>query len=340
MSVSIKDVAKKAGVSISTVSKVINKSPSISDKTVERVKEAMSELNYFPNLRARNFARQSTRNVAFITKLRKDAAFTNPHMFEIMCGAQKSLAAKDYGLSLINVEDGADVIGLLEQIINQQSADGMILHPCAVDKKISSVLTKSGFPHILIGRPEFETQLCWIDSNNYLAGEIAANHLLDIGRNKIAFIGGYEDDLISTHRLQGIQTALRDKNGVINPCHIKRGDSSKDAGHRLAMELFDSPNRPEAVICANNNITLGAVKALHGLSIKIPAEAAVITFDDYPYSKIMEPMITVVNIDVYDMGIQAGKLLLSKIRTPNLHVQSYTTLPNLIVRESTIKMVV
>jgi DNA-binding LacI/PurR family transcriptional regulator len=337
MAITIKDVAEKAGVSISTVSKVINHSPTISNATVERVNAIMRELHYYPNLRARNFAQQATRNIAFITMLRKDVAFTNPHMFEIMCGAQRSLSAKDYSLTLVNAEDDADAIALIEKIIAQKSADGMIIHSCTIDKKFATTLVRSGFPHILIGRPEFESQLCWIDSNNYLAGEIAANHLLDIGRRRIAFVGGYESDLISAHRLSGVQTAFHEKNIEIPPAFIKCGDSTRELSYQLADELLAEPERPDAIICANNNIALGVVKALHQHRIDIPGDIAVITFDDYPYSRIMEPMATVVNIDVYDMGIQAGKLLLSKIKTPNLHVQSYTTLPNLIVRESTVK---
>ena len=93
--------------------------------------------------------------------------------------------------------------------------------------------------------------------------------------------------------------------------------------------------RPDSVICANNHIALGVIRSLTGHQIRIPKEIGVITFDDYPFSQITDPMLTVVNIDVYDLGVQAGKLIINKIKKPNLQVQSYSTLPSLIIREST-----
>ncbi len=335
MPVTIKDVAREAGVSISTVSKVINGAPSISQATVERVNNIMKSLNYFPNQNASNFARQSTRNVVFLTRLERDVAFSNPHMFEIMCGAQKALSDKNYNLSLMSISSDQEERELIKKIIAQKSADGVILHGSVINRELPSLLVNTNFPHIIIGRPDFESQLCWIDTNNYLSGEIAANHLLDCGYSKIAFIGGHEHDMISTHRLQGFQSAMEQKNIEVSGRYISFGDSTKDSGYTQMNALLDCGIRPEAVICENNGIALGVVKSLgmHGLSI--PDHMAVITFDEYPFSHIIEPMPTVVNINVFDMGMQAGSTLIRKIKNPSLQVQSYTTLPELIVRGTT-----
>ena len=101
----------------------------------------------------------------------------------------------------------------------------------------------------------------------------------------------------------------------------------------LPVELEEA--RPDGIICANNYIAYGCVNALHHAQIEIPTDIKVITFDDYPFSQILKPQLTVVNIDMYDMGIQAGKYILQKIRKPNLYAQSYITIPTLIVRQST-----
>jgi DNA-binding LacI/PurR family transcriptional regulator len=336
MSITIKDIAREACVSISTVSKVINHAPSISDATVARVNAIMRELDYYPNLRARNFAQQSTHNIIFLTKLERDVAFTNPHMFEIMCGAQKSLADKNYVLSVISISSDAEEGDLVRKIIAQKSADGIIVHGCVINRELSSILVKTNFPHIAIGRPDFESQLCWIDTNNYLSGEIAATHLCDCGYQKIAFLGGSTSDQISAHRLQGFETILEQKNIPKNPAFIRFGDSSVNCSFEQMNEILSSGEKPDAVICENNSIALGAVKSINAHSLSIPADIAIITFDEYPFSHVIEPIPTVVNINVFDMGLQAGSMLVRKIKNPSLQVQSYTTLPELIVRSSTV----
>ncbi|MDF2984749.1 MAG: alanine racemase [Eubacterium sp.] len=335
MSITIKDVAREAEVSISTVSKVINKSPTISQATVDRVNEVMKKLDYYPNQSASNFARQSTRNIVFLTRLERDVAFSNPHMFEIMCGAQKALSEKNYNLSLMSINTDQEEMDLIKKIIAQKSADGIILHGSVINRDLPSLLVNTNFPHLIIGKPEFESQLCWIDTNNHLSGEIAAGHLLECGYKKIAFIGGSENDMISMHRLQGFQCVMEQKNIEYERDFISFGFSTKDSGYAQMNQLLDSLVKPEAVICENNSIALGVVKSINEHGLSIPGDIAVITFDEYPFSHIIEPIPTVVNINVFDMGIQAGSTLIRKIKNPSLQVQSYTTLPELIVRGTT-----
>ncbi len=333
MSITIKDVAKEAGVSISTVSKVINKSPTISESTAKRVEAVMKELHYYPNLRARNFAQKSTRNILFMTRLQKDVAFMNPHMFEIMCGVQKALAAKGYNLSVLSIDADKEPADEAEKIIAEKSADGLIIHGSATTRGLSLLLPGLNFPHIIIGKPDFESQLCWIDTNNCLSGEIATNHLYNCGYKHIAFLSGYEADQISAQRLQGFENVMSEKG--LTPAIVCYTDSSKDTSYRVMSEVLSGEKRPDAVICENNSIALGALKAIKDIGLRIPKDIGVITFDNYPFSMIMDPTPTVVNIDVYDLGLQAASMLIRKIKTPSLQVQLYTTLPELIVRNST-----
>lgn len=335
MSITIKDVAREAGVSISTVSKVINNSYTISEETSARVKEVMARMHYFPNLRARNFVQQSTRTVIFLTDLAQNAAFTNPHMFEIMCGIQSALAKKEYALQILHASSNEEQNAVVERIIAQKSADGIIIHGCSNNKTIVPMIIKSNFPHMVIGYPNFDSQLCWMDTNNYLSGEIAASHLLDEGYKHLAFIGGVEDDFISVHRLQGVKAAVKERGAALPSAFVKLGAQSLGDAKQLMKALLQEESRPDSIICVNNMLALGAVNVIQSSGLTIPDDIAVITFDDYPFSRITEPMLTVVNIDVYEMGLQAGAMIVNKIKKPNLQIQSYSTLPQLIVREST-----
>lgn len=334
MAVTIKDIAKEAGVSIATVSKVINGSPSISQATVQRVNQIMKEYDYYPNFRAQNFARKSTHNVVFVTNLERNTAFFDPYMFEIMSGLQRSLSSKDYTLGVVNVseENQQDIIS---QIIAQKSTDGLVIYGSVLTKEMATLILKTSFPHIIIGATRFENQLCWINSNNDLAGEIAANHLIEQGYSSISFIGAIEKDVVSANRLQGAITALSERGHKLDIRNVKNKELTIEEGYRLMEEIISGGGHPDAVICANNYIALGVMKCLEYHKLRIPKDIGVITFDDYPFSRVTTPKMSVVNIDVFDMGIQAGKLIINKIKKPNLQVQSHSTLPNLIVRGST-----
>lgn len=334
MNITIKDVAREAGVSISTVSKVLNNGSSISDATKEHVRNIMDELGYQPNEQARNFARKKTNHIIYIVLLEEHIAFKNPHMFEIMCGVQNALSKKMYNLSFLGVASG-EALSRIQDITGRKSADGIIVHGSVTTREIAEYLSASGFPHIIIGRPPFKCTACWIDINNSISGEMAAKHLTECGCRKIAFIGGPKGDEISTKRLNGFMSAMYNIGCRVSGKYIKYGDNSKESGYRLAMELFEETEQPDGIICENNYITLGVVKAMNTIKKRIPEDIGLISFDDYPLSRIIEPCLTVVDIDVYDMGYQAGNILLRKIKNPELNVQSYTTLPRIIVRNST-----
>lgn len=335
MAVTIKDVARAANTSITTVSRVINnQSYSISEETVNRVRQAIRELNYHPNARARDFARQSTRRILLLYDLHPNAAFESPHMFEILSGAENILTRKGYGLE-IRSTDTTSVSALAEELISAQSVDGLLIHASVVSRPLSALLTKTRFPHVVLGKPDFESQMCWIDINNVLSGDIAANHLLDEGYRRIAYIGGRESDRISSHRLEGVRQALAAASCRVEEQFIWLGESTPQEGIRMTEGLLSQKERPDAIICANNNLAFGCVEAIRRMGLRIPKDVAVMTFDNYPYAGITQPPLTVVDIDVYDMGVQAGMVLLGMIGRPNQQVQTYTTTSNLIVREST-----
>lgn len=334
MSVTIKDVAAKAGVSTATVSKVMNNSPSIPEDTAKRIFAIMEELNYKPNKRARNFARKSTQSVLFAVHFKKNLAFENPHLFEIMIGLQKSLNEKGYTLDLINVskENCMEVLG---EIISEKSADAIVLHISVVSKELEKVILREEFPHIVIGCPEHKTQLCWVDNNNVLSGEIATEYLYKRGYQRIAFLGGSKYDVGSQNRLQGYLNIHEQKILTVRKDYIFYGESTIESGIEGMEKLLKVDPKPQAVVCANNNMALGAMYALSDKGIKVPDDIGLITFDAFPYTKITRPRLTTVDIDVYDMGRLAGELIIRKIKKKNLQIQSYTTLANLIVNGST-----
>lgn len=335
MSVTIKDVAKEAGVSIATVSKVINHKPSISEITRQRVFHVMEQMNYLPNAQASNFARKRSENIIFLAVTETHTAFHNPHMFEILCGAQRKLREKKYNFSFIGSPDQKAALREAEEIIGRKIADGLLIHGSATSRSLAALLTSTGFPHVIIGRPPFSTATCWIDINNHVSGEMATRYLTGCGYSKIAFIGGPETDEISRHRLKGFISTMQINGFPVPDSFIKYGTYSKMSGFHMMEELLRVSCLPDAVICENNQIAMGAADAIRKHGMTIPDDIGVITFDDYPLSQLIDPPLTVVDIDVNEMGHQAASILLKRIRNPELQVQSFATLPSLIVRSST-----
>ena len=302
MSLTIKDVAKEAGVSIATVSKVINGKPSISEPTRLRVLDVIKKLNYHPNAQASNFARERSDNIIFLAVTEPLTAFHNPHMFEIMCGAQNVVHEKNFNFSFLGVQD--------KDTACQEASN-------------------------IIGRPPFPNTACWIDINNHVSGHLATEYLTKCGYTRIAFIGGPQSDEISRHRLQGFVSSMRIFGLNVPESSIKYGTYSKQSGFEMMEELLRGSFLPDAVICEDNKIAMGAASAIRKRGMNIPDDIGLITFDDYPLSQLIDPPLTVVDINVNKMGQQAAEFLMKKIRNPSLNMQSFTTVPELIIRSST-----
>lgn len=336
MSVTINDVANEAGVSKSTVSKVLNNWSTISPETTARVHAAIKKLHYIPNSRAVSFARQTTQNIVYLTNLGKDTAYQNPHMFDIMCGVYQELSAKNYTLTLVDTSNESYPGEKASQEIQRRSADGLIIHGSAVNKELASLILAEAIPHIIIGHPGFENRLCWIDTNHSLAGQYAAAHMLDCGYTDVVFVGGRKTDLISTQRLKGFLSGMLDGGYHIPHHRIGYTDATRQGAYETTLAFLEDTAVPQAIICENNVLALGVMKAISQKNLRVPEDIAVLTFDIYPYSSIIDPNLTVIDINVYDMGMQAGNMMIRKLENPDLLIQSFTTLPVLIQGASTV----
>lgn len=331
MAVTIYDVAKEAGVSIATVSKALNDSYTIPEQTKEMIRDVAERLGYRPNARAKNFARQASGTVLFITDFYQNIAFENPHMFEIISGIISYLDDKDYALTLKPLTKQAAPM-YIRDIIRQRSADALILHAHILSTELAAILSRVEFPYLVIGKPEFRCNVCWIDVDHEQAGQLAANYLLDKGYRRMALIMGREEDALAQSRLAGIRRAMAEEELPVEVlCNESPYSLNDEALDRL---LLEHP-RPEVLLCGNNHLALHCLQHIRRLGLKIPQDIALLTFDNYPFSMLTDPAITAVEVDMHDMGINAARFVLQRIRKPNLQTQSYCTSPCILEREST-----
>lgn len=331
MAVTIYDVAREAGVSIATVSKALNDSYTIPEQTKAAIREIAERLGYRPNARAKNFARQASGTVLFITDFYRNIAFENPHMFEIISGIATYLDDKDYSLTLKPLPKN-DAPLYIRDIIQQRQADALIIHAHILSAELAAILSRTDFPYLVIGKPGFRSNICWIDVNHEQAGQLAANYLLDKGYRRMALIMGREDDPLSQSRLTGLNQVMSEEELAVE---VICSESPYAPDDEVLNSLLLRGPRPEVLICSNNHLALHCLQHIRRLGLKIPGDIALLTFDNYPFSMLTDPSITAVEVDMHEMGINAARFVLQKIRKPNLHTQSYCTSPCILEREST-----
>ena len=332
MAVTIYDLAKAADCSISTVSKALNDSYTVSEATKEKIRALAEELGYRPNERARSFALKKNGTVLFAADLSRGVGFENPHLFEIITGVERYLDEKGYSLTLKHVEK-TTAPDQIRSLMHSEQADGIILHAGVLTKQLATVLLKESLPHLVIGKPDFPSQLSWMDISHEAAGQIAANYLLDKGYRRILFLmGDKQEDQISARRLAGLLAALEEEELSIETMT----DMTDYEKARTAMEqILEREKVPEVILCTNNYLAMGCMQSIRAKGLKIPRDIALMTFDNYPFSMIVQPTLTAIEVDMYEMGWQAARFMLQMIKKPNLQTQSFCTTPTIIEREST-----
>ena len=334
MSVSIKDVAKKAGVSISTVSKALNDKSSVSSSTIERIKQTAEEMGYVPNSRARVFATKETKQIVFVADIPKDTAFYNPHIFEIIMGLQHSVSKSGYSLIVESVEK-KEALEYISSLYKKNMADALVVHASIITKRLESLIVKSNLPHLIIGQPDYQSTLSWIDTDNTLSGAIAIRHLLKKDYYPVAFVGGKADDMISLHRFEGAERELKQNNLSFEEQYVLSTSSTIVSGMNAAKKILKMEKPPRSVLCANSVIAFGMMQELRNQNVRVPKDIAVMTFDRYPFSDFTEPRVTSVDMNMYEIGEEAGSILIKNLSHPNLRIQTFTSEPCIFEREST-----
>lgn len=332
MSVSIKDVAREAGVAISTVSKVINGRGNISEETTLRVRQVMEELHYVPNSLARSLVTQKSGFIAYVMDLGKECAFRNPYLYEIMAGIEEALHERDYALTIISEKHFRESPESLARLIHEKKVDGMILPSDLLDSHLAGIIKKSGFPCVLGGENLDEPDFSWIDMDNRKAGFMAAEHLYLQGYRKVLFLRGNENNCISSRREEGMHQSGRDKNDLT--FHIYHsGEGRVETGSVLESLLVGRQIDFDSLVCSNLSVP-AVIEVLKKYKHKIP-ETGIICFDNYPYAPFSSPPVSAVDLDLFDLGRKTAELLFWCMENPGVKASFQLLPPKVIQRKST-----
>ncbi|MBO2517928.1 MAG: hypothetical protein CW338_11785 [Clostridiales bacterium] len=325
MGVTIHDVAERAGVNSSTVSRVINGKASITPDTKERVYAAMRELDYHPNSLARSLASGLSGVIGVVVDARDAEAFSNVFFSRSLFAIEKVAQSEGYQVIIAN---GAQSRGMtVENLMKEHKVDGLILPPTTV--KPSMMETIGDFPYVVLGTPDtLRGDTCWVDNNNEQGAEIAVKHLQQKGYTRIAYIGGYQKRGFTKRRVRGYL------NAVNGPETVLATDGTTDDALRAALEVLREQDRPDAFVCNDNLAAFGLLKACRELNISVPGQVGIVTFDNYPLAEYMDPPLTIVDIDTAMLGEQAARLLFQRIENRSGSQQIMLS-TSLIIRAST-----
>lgn len=334
--VSINDVAEAAGVSKSTVSRVINNNPSISNATKEKVMKVIKELNYSPNSMAQALSNNNSYTITLIVDIENEKSFYNSFFYEVMHGIEKVVYQQEHCLVISNLNTTIKGEDVIDWLIKSKRTEGLILPSSIIDSKLVSKLKKHHIPFVLIGEPvHLKETVSWVDINNRKAGEQATNYLIDHHRQKIGFIGYDPSQIFNQRRFEGYKHALESNEIVYDALLVKEGSNSRDDGYRMMKELLSGNDVPDAVICADNLMSIGAIRAIQEFGLSIPQDISLLSFDSTQIAEIMYPNISTINVDVYELGVRSAKLLFESIENPDIREQEVLISTNVEERETT-----
>jgi LacI family transcriptional regulator len=307
----IDDVAALAGVSIKTVSRVLNDEPSVRPDTRGRVEDAMAALNYQPSLPARSLAGRRSNLIGLV--------YENPsanYVFDVQSGAMARCREGKLRLFIQSCNGlGDQLIGEVLAMIEQTHVDGLVVTPpLSANRALIALLERQGLPFVRIGPDEedFDSPAVVIDDE--AAAAAMTDYLLDLGHERIGFIAGHPEHRSSHLRKSGYRKAFEARGGAAPEDLTEQGYNTAASGREAALLLLRRADRPTAIFASNDDMAAGVVLAAHELGLEIPADLSVAGYDDTQLARIVWPTLTTIHQPTYNMSHCATGLLIDLIR--------------------------
>ncbi|MFC0050470.1 LacI family DNA-binding transcriptional regulator [Rheinheimera tilapiae] len=330
----IYDVSLRAGVSLATVSRVINKNNNVSDKTRQKVLEAMAELDYRPNTIAQSLASNVSNSVGVLVS-QLDGPYYGPMMAEIEAALR---AQNKHVIIAVGHSDAAVEQDSVEFLLSR-GCDALILDVEAVSDDYLVKLSQRSVPIVLINRYIQAMEPCCIYLNNELGGYLATRHMVDLGHRSIAYISGPKNKHDAMERLVGHQRALAEGGLVFDPALYIEGDYKEEGGEAGMLALLQTGKSFSAVVCANDQMASGAIAVCLQRGLVIPRDLSVIGYDNVPFAKYISPKLTTVNNPIHEMGKMAALWVLRHVYADDQTLVNNVFEPELVVRGSAIRAV-
>ncbi len=325
----IRDVARLAGVSVATVSRVLNKNGYVNKETEQKVMMAIEQLQYEPNAVARGLAGKQTGTIALILP-----DISNPFFPELARGVEDVAHRHGYTVILCNSDDQGSKERSYIEVLKKKYIDGIIFASSTLEDADISKMRKSNIPLVLLDRAPNKESCSVVRVNNYAGAQMAVRHLLEIGCKRIAHIYGPLEMITARERLAGFEDLVKAFDWF-SPTLMVPGDFSIDGGRKAIETLLAKHPDVDGIFAGNDLMAIGAMKALFSLGKRVPEDVSVIGFDGIGLTEIVEPELTTIAQPIYEMGTLAAATLIQKITGELAENPIHELDVTLMVRDST-----
>ncbi|WP_349409634.1 LacI family DNA-binding transcriptional regulator [Pseudalkalibacillus sp. SCS-8] len=330
----IKDIAKSAGVSVTTVSRALNGYSDVSEKTRAKIKQIANELSYSPNGVARSLVMNRTHTIGLlVSELNRQGSKDN-FTFEILCGINDFSSKSGYDLVLFSTSSAEQKLKTYTQLCRERQVDGVILQGIKTDDPYLEEVLESDIPCVLIDIPIRHDRVGSITTDNRYGAKSATEHLIQLKHRNIAMINGHGQAFVSQERLTGYKNALDNASIPYKDEWVINGQFDEDIAKEKTIELLKKYPEITAIFCASDLMALGVLRAAKELELNVPTDLSVAGYDDIILANYATPSLTTVSQDIYQMGYEAASLLVDMLDRQSSPQQRI--LPTkLIKREST-----
>jgi LacI family transcriptional regulator len=332
MAATLSDIADSAGVSVSTVSRVLNDKASqyrISAETEELILKAAKALNYRPNHLARGLRLKQTNTLGLLAP-----DISNPFFAHVIKRVQKVAHDQGYSLVVCNTDETLELEREQVQLLYRKRVDGIIALPVGLDPAHFEELVEKGVPIVMLDRCFDDMEVSSVVVDNYRGAYDATAHLVEMGHRQIGFVQGLPGTYTNTERLRGYRTALRDRGVEVDESLIVGGDFRQENGFIETKLLLSRSPRPTAIFASSDLITLGALQTIADEGLSIPEDVSLITFDDFDFAPFLRCPLTAVRQPKEMMGEMAVKLLIDDLRSGTQSAKRIVLKPSLVRRDS------
>ncbi len=327
----LEKIASLAKVSRSTVSRVINDDPNVSEKTRIRVKQVIDQINYQPNMIARSLAGGRTGVIGLMVPMRVATLFDDP-FFSIVIQGVCAACNKLNRYVMLWLGEPEYERRTIRQLLQSHIIDGAIIASMLIDDPLLEALIEGELPFILVGRFPENPDVSYVDVDNHNASYEIVSHLVRLGHRRIATITGPLNMIAGVDRLEGYRTALRTYGLPVEEELIAVGDFTEPGGYFAMQQLL--PCKPEAVFTASDRMAVGALRALKDAGLRVPEDISVAGFDDMPFAATADPPLTTIRQPIHRSGEIAAETLIDMIDHPN-NTHRHIILPTaLVIRSS------
>jgi LacI family transcriptional regulator len=328
----LEDVAKQAGVSRSTASRVVNNDRNVSDKVRKRVQQVIINTGYQPHAAARSLASQRSRMIGLVLPRTVSSFFTDPYFPRLTQGVAQACNQHNLTLGLFILATQEDEERIFPRVSRQGLLDGIIVQTAHKGDKLINRLINSNFPLIVAGRPFNTNGVSYIDVDNIEATQQAVNHLIKLGYTRIATITGMMSSTAGIDRQEGYEKVIREHGWQVNKELIAEGDFTEQSGYIAMRKLL--PARPDAVFAASDTMAVGAIRAIREVGLSVPVDIAIVGFDDLPVASLSDFKLTTIRQPIVQFGAQAVESLIDLIENGTKPSRRIIMDTELVIRDS------